>query len=96
VTAARARARIVVSGRVQGVAFRAHAVREATRLGVTGWVRNLSDGRVEAVAEGARDAVDAFAAWCRRGPPGARVDGASVAEEPHRGEFLDFDVRFDG
>ena len=92
-TGERARVRIVVTGRVQGVAFRFHAVDEALRLGVTGWIRNLPDGRVEAVAEGPRSAVDAFAAWCRRGPRLASVDGAVQTEEPYQGEFDVFDVR---
>ena len=89
----RVRVRLVIAGRVQGVAFRAYAVDEAERLGVHGWVRNLPDGRVEAVAEGRRDAVEAFVAWCRRGPPAARVDDISVTWEPHRGEFAAFEVR---
>jgi acylphosphatase len=89
----RVRVRLVIAGRVQGVAFRAYAVDEAERLGVHGWVRNLPDGRVEAVAEGRRNAVEAFVAWCRRGPPAARVDDIAVTWEPHRGEFAAFDVR---
>jgi acylphosphatase len=89
----RVRVRVVASGRVQGVAFRAYTVDEAVRLGVTGWVRNLPDGRVEAVAEGERSAVEAFVGWCRRGPRSARVDDLEVAWEPHRGEFAEFEVR---
>jgi acylphosphatase len=90
----RVRVRLVITGRVQGVAFRAHTVDEAERLGVTGWVRNLPDGRVEALAEGSRAAVDAFVAWCRRGPRLAQVDDVAVAAEPFRGEFDGFEVRF--
>ena len=73
-----------ISGRVQGVGFRGHTERRARRLDLKGWVRNLPDGRVEVVAEGGRDAVEEFLAWCRRGPRHARVD--SVREEwgtPH-------------
>jgi acylphosphatase len=84
------RARIVVSGRVQGVGFRQAAVEAAERLGVTGWVRNLPDGRVEALAEGDQAAVENLVAWCKRGPRPARVDEARVSWEPHRGEFTDF------
>lgn len=72
--------RIVVSGRVQGVGFRAFAVREATRLGLDGWVRNLPDGRVEAVAQGGEDAVAQFVGALRRGPVAARVDEVVVEE----------------
>ncbi len=72
--------RILVSGRVQGVGFRAFAVREARELGLDGWVRNLPDGRVEAVARGEDDAIEVFAAALRRGPLTARVDEVTVAE----------------
>ncbi len=68
------RARVVVTGRVQGVGYRQQALDEAQRLGLTGWVRNLPDGRVEALAEGEKEAVEALLAWCRRGPRLARVD----------------------
>jgi acylphosphatase len=74
------RVRVVVSGRVQGVFFRARCADEARRLGVGGWVRNLSDGRVEAVFEGQQHAVDAMVSWSRHGPPGASVE--NVATEP--------------
>ena len=75
----RARARITVSGRVQGVSYRAYTVEEAERLGLSGWVRNLDDGRVELEAEGPRATVEALAAWCRRGSPAARVTDVAVA-----------------
>ena len=77
----RRRTRVVVSGRVQGVWFRESTRRRAEELGVTGWVRNLPDGRVEACFEGATAAVEAAVAFVRRGPPLARVDEASVEEE---------------
>jgi acylphosphatase len=69
-----------VTGRVQGVSFRWYAAREATRLGLAGWVRNEPDGSVRAHAEGPHDAVDQFVAWCRHGPPAARVDEVVVEE----------------
>jgi DNA ligase D-like protein (predicted 3'-phosphoesterase) len=72
--------RAVVQGKVQGVAFRDAAVRRARALGVLGWVRNHDDGTVHVHAEGASDALDAFAAWLHEGPAPARVDG--VALEP--------------
>ena len=89
----RARIRLLVSGRVQGVGFRYATVREARRFGLLGWVRNTSDGRVEIVAEGDLDALEALASWSRVGPPGARVEAVTRVElEP--GELLEqFTVR---
>jgi len=75
------RRRILVSGRVQGVWFRASAEREATRLGVAGSARNLADGRVELVAEGDEVAVERFVSWARLGPPRAEVTALEVVEE---------------
>lgn len=77
------RARVVVSGRVQGVFFRVTCAERARELGLGGSVRNLPDGSVEAVFEGQEDAVDAMVGWCRTGPPLARVDRVEVVpEEP--------------
>jgi acylphosphatase len=94
VSGERARARLVISGRVQGVAYRQSTVDAARRAGVVGWVRNLPDGRVEAVAEGERPRVEALLAWCRRGPRLARVDGIEVAWEEPRGDLDSFDIRW--
>jgi acylphosphatase len=77
--------RVLISGRVQGVSFRWYTVDEARRLEVSGWVRNLPDGRVEAHVEGERDAVERLVAWLRTGPPGARVDGLVTQEAPVTG-----------
>jgi acylphosphatase len=91
--AERARARAVVSGRVQGVGFRAAAVDEADRLGgLAGWVRNLPDGRVELLCEGPRPAVEALVAWCRRGPRFARVEAVEVDLAPPQGDLPPFGV----
>ena len=79
------RKRAVVDGYVQGVFFRDSCQREAARVGVAGWVRNRNDGAVEAVFEGAPDAVDAMVRWCRAGPPRARVDRVRVIDEEPEG-----------
>ena len=80
------RVRVVVSGRVQGVFFRAECERRARELGVGGFVRNLADGRVEATFEGPDEAVEAAVAWCREGPPWARVESVETTEELPVGE----------
>ena len=80
------RAHVWISGRVQGVFFRASTVDEAVTRGVDGWVRNSSDGRVEAALEGERSAVEAMIAWCRKGPPAARVSAVEVTWEKPKGE----------
>ena len=79
-TADRIARRVVVSGDVQGVCFRDSARREANALGVTGWVRNRSDGRVEAWFEGPPDAVGRLVRWCEDGPRHATVDDVDVSE----------------
>jgi acylphosphatase len=89
----RARVHLLVTGRVQGVAFRAYTVDEALRVGVAGWARNLPDGAVEVEAEGERAAVEALVAFCRRGPPAARVDHVREAWGPYRGDLEGFEVR---
>ena len=71
---ARRRLEVRIAGRVQGVWFRASTLEEARRRGLDGWVRNLPDSRVEAVFEGEQAALAEILAWCRVGPPGARVD----------------------
>jgi acylphosphatase len=80
------RAHVWISGRVQGVFFRASTVDEAVARGVDGWVRNSSDGRVEAALEGEGSAVEAMIAWCRKGPPAARVSSVEVVWEEPKGE----------
>jgi acylphosphatase len=79
------RRHVIVSGRVQGVWFRDSMRREAERLALAGWVRNLPDGRVEAVFEGPADAVEHLTDWCRHGPPGACVTSVVPREEPPEG-----------
>jgi len=88
------RIHVYISGRVQGVAFRARAHREATRLGLGGWVRNLQDGRVEAVFEGSDEKIQEMLGWCRQGPRGALVEDVEVIEKAYTGAFLDFTIRY--
>jgi len=80
------RARVVVSGAVQGVFFRAETRDRARSLGLAGWVRNAPEGTVEAVFEGDDERVESMVAWCRRGPSGARVDDIEVAWEEPEGD----------
>lgn len=86
------RARVLVAGRVQGVFYRACTRDEARARRLGGWVRNLPDGRVEAVFEGPRPAVEAMVAWCRTGPPLARVRDVEVRWERPIGQ-IQFGVR---
>ena len=88
------RAHLWISGRVQGVFFRATMQEEAERLGVTGWVRNLPDGRVEAVVEGPEEKVKQLIEWAHHGPPAARVEKVEVKWEQPKGEFRTFSIRY--
>ena len=88
------RVHVLVSGRVQGVFFRANTRAEAKRLGLKGWVKNLPGGRVELVAEGPLMAVDELVRWCHEGPAYARVDKVEIRQETPTGEFDDFSVRY--
>lgn len=81
-----------ISGLVQGVSYRASARDEAVRLKLSGWVKNLPNGDVEAVASGPVDAITGFIAWCRRGPDEARVERVQI-EELHERPSEGFEVR---
>ena len=83
--AERTRAHVHVSGQVQGVFYRATTRDTAREHGVDGWVRNLGDGRVEAVFEGSSSAVESMIEWCHTGSPAADVDDVSVTREPPEG-----------
>lgn len=82
---------LVMRGRVQGVWYRDSMRREALHLGVCGWVRNCSDGSVEAMVQGEAEPVDALVSWAHRGPPFARVDQLEI--RPGSGSFSGFEVR---
>jgi len=88
------RAHVFVSGRVQGVFFRHETRLRALRNNVSGWVRNLPDGRVEAVFEGEKENVEAMIEFCRRGPPGAVVKNVEVIWENPTGEFKGFKILY--
>lgn len=87
------RAHVYVSGGVQGVNFRGAARQEADRLGVSGWISNLSDGRVEAVFEGDSSGVREMIRWCEEGPPGASVENVDASFEEPQGSAGGFEVR---
>ena len=88
------RAHAIISGRVQGVFFRVETKRAADRIGVSGWVRNRSDGTVEAVFEGDRTQVDAVLEWCNEGPLHANVADLNVTWNDYTGEFQGFEITY--
>jgi acylphosphatase len=89
-----ARAHVFVSGRVQGVFYRSNTLRQAKSRGLIGFVRNLSDGRVEAVFEGEEDVVKDMLKWCRQGPEYACVEKVDVSWEKPTNEFKTFELRY--
>ena len=86
------RYRVRVTGKVQGVYFRAETLREAIRMGVTGWVRNARDGSVQAVLEGEENRVKAMIDWCWKGSPFSRVEAVETIAEDYRNEFESFAI----
>lgn len=89
----RTRAHVFVSGKVQGVYYRANTRDTAGEAGVDGWVKNRDDGRVEAVFEGPEDAVEAVIEWCHEGSPAAEVEDVEIAFEEPKGED-GFEIRY--
>lgn len=88
------RVHVFIDGRVQGVAYRFYAEKYARRLSLSGWVRNLDDGRVEVLAEGPAPEIEAFLDRLREGPSLARVERFDVRREAATGEFRDFRIAF--
>jgi len=84
---------LIISGRVQGVSYRVSAWEKAKQLDLTGWVRNLSDGRVEIVIEGEVDVLDQMTAWAGQGPRFAQVSDVDITEKAASGEFSEFEIR---
>lgn len=91
-SAQQGRVHLIIRGRVQGVWFRESTRKEAERLGIVGWVRNLPEGSVEAVAEGEPEVLQEFVRWCHKGPPAAQVTAVEEREATASGEFVDFRV----
>jgi len=87
------RAHIIVSGRVQGVYFRQDTAKQAQKLGILGWVRNLNDGKVEAVLEGAKEDVQKIIDWTKKGPFLARVLNLDIKWQEYKGEFNNFEIK---
>jgi acylphosphatase len=84
----------LITGYVQGVGFRYSARREAQRLGLSGWIRNLSDGDVEVLAEGPVAALADFREWLEEGPPGASIRSVTVEKRQPSGRYVDFSIEF--
>ena len=83
----------MVSGLVQRVFFRAYTQQKARELGLTGWVKNLADGHVEALFEGDRENIEKMIEWAKKGPPRAQVDGCEVSWQEYKGEFENFEIQ---
>lgn len=88
------RVHIFVQGMVQGVFFRVRTRQKAKVLGVTGWVKNLPDGRVEAVFESEKEKIEQIIEWIKKGPLFSRVDDVKVDFEEYKGEFESFEIRY--
>ncbi|RBP28597.1 acylphosphatase [Marinobacter pelagius] len=86
--------KMLISGKVQGVYYRASTEKEANRLGLSGYARNLPDGRVEVIAEGSPEELQQLHQWCQEGPPAAKVTDIEVEEQRANGEFSNFGVRY--
>ena len=89
-----AKAHLLIEGRVQGVFYRAFTRGLASKLGLNGWVRNLYDGRVEALFEGSRELIEQAIHECRKGPPGSSVSNIDVRWEESSAEFKGFEIRY--
>ena len=87
------RVHVLISGKVQGVWYRASTQAKAQQLGITGWVRNTRDGKVEAVFEGDEATIQQMILWCHQGPPQAKVNTVEVREQPSSDSFHEFFIR---
>jgi acylphosphatase len=85
---------VIISGRVQGVFFRANTKQQAEKLDISGWVRNTNDGKVEAVFQGNENAIDEIIKWCHIGPPLSKVVKVEVKKQKPTNEFDSFSIRY--
>ena len=83
---------VYISGKVQGVGYRYSTVAQAQKLGLTGWVKNLYDGRVEALFEGNKDTIDQMLLWCKQGPSMSYVTNVETYKKEYTGQFNDFSI----
>lgn len=90
-----ARIHVFVSGKVQGVFFRQNTKNKSQQLDLKGWVKNLSDGRVEAVFEGEKEKIEQMINWLKKGPFLAKVENLEIEWQDYRGEFQEFEIRYD-
>ena len=88
------RINVIISGKVQGVWFRANTKQKAEQLGLTGWVRNTSDGNVEAVFEGGKNDIQEMLDWCHHGPPLSKVENVEVKNESPTNGFDSFSIKY--
>ncbi|QTA89453.1 acylphosphatase [Desulfonema magnum] len=91
---AEARARVVISGNVQGVFFRSETQRASEDYDISGWVKNKKNGTVEAVFEGEEDDINAMIEWCWEGSPYSKVKNVEVSWEDYTGEFIGFEITY--
>ena len=91
----KARVHILISGLVQGVFFRASIAEKARKLKLTGWARNLPDGKVEAVFEGEREKIEEIFGWAKKGPRIAVIDKVDVEWKRYQGEFSSFEIKYE-
>jgi len=85
---------VVISGRVQGVWFRVSTKQKAEQLGVTGWVKNTADGKVEALFEGDKKHIQEMIDWCHQGPPSAQIDHVEITEQSSSNGFDGFSIKY--
>ena len=89
-----ARVHLLITGRVQGVWYRANTQKKAKALDLKGWVKNLPNGQVEAIFEGEKEKIDQIIEWCKKGPSFARVDGVKIEWETPVGKFNTFTITY--
>lgn len=90
----KSKVQVIISGRVQGVWFRANTKNKAEQLGITGWVRNTDDGKVEALFEGEDDNIKEMIEWCKHGPTMAKVTDVRVKRNPDQDECNSFSIKY--